>query len=317
MTLNQLAPFLLILLFCGCSDIDIAYRINESDLIPEGIAYSQATGHFYLSSMHKSKIIKLDENTGVHSDFITSGEYGFLSGLGLAVDDTNRELWAICSDLNPQQCGSMIFVFDLLTGNVRRKFAPVDTLNHFFNDLVLDKQGNTYVTDSDNHSIYMISATDGMSLFLKSEQIIYPNGITISDDDQYLFVASFLRGVRVIDIDSRTIVNQADTTDLSRGIDGLKYFQNSLIAVQNGFQTKERHRIMRYYLNASGTEITASEIITANNPYFDIPTTAVINGGILYTIANSQLRNLDQQQNRIPDVENLKPVVILKHSLRK
>ncbi len=36
--------------------------------------------------------------------------------------------------------------------------------------------------------------------YFDSEEIIYPNGITISDDNKYLYVASTNNGIRVLDL---------------------------------------------------------------------------------------------------------------------
>lgn len=40
--------------------VEIAFRISEKDLIPEGIAYDPATASFFVSSIFKNKIIRIE-----------------------------------------------------------------------------------------------------------------------------------------------------------------------------------------------------------------------------------------------------------------
>ncbi len=58
---------------------------SEKDLIPEGIAVDASTGIIYISSIAKQKIIAVDSN-GVVSDFVKTGDNGYLEGLGMKVD---------------------------------------------------------------------------------------------------------------------------------------------------------------------------------------------------------------------------------------
>ena len=41
--------------------VEIAFRITEKDLIPEGIAYDATSKSFFVSSIHKNKILRIDE----------------------------------------------------------------------------------------------------------------------------------------------------------------------------------------------------------------------------------------------------------------
>ena len=85
-----------------------------------------------------------------------------------------------------------IFKFDLDTGKLIKKYI-LETKGkvHFFNDLILDTDGNVYITHMfQEHSIYTIQKEkDELEIFLKPESLKYPNGISISNDDRFLFVA--------------------------------------------------------------------------------------------------------------------------------
>jgi hypothetical protein len=99
--------------------MELAFTLSEDDLVPDGIAYDGRSDAFFLSSTAKRKIVRAARD-GSCSDFIASGQHGYLCGLGLALDASRRWLWAI-SDA-PTNAGlfdeitvrhSAVHVFDL------------------------------------------------------------------------------------------------------------------------------------------------------------------------------------------------------------
>ena len=93
--------------------------------------------------------------------------------------------------------------------------------------------------------------------------------------------------------------------------DGLYYYQNSLIAVQNGGLRK----ITRFYLNEGQDEIVRSQALEAYHSLFNLPTTGVIIGKHFYYIANSQLRAYDKDGKLFP-LNKLEETKILKIELQ-
>ena len=62
-----------------------------------------------------------------------------------------------------------------------------------------------------------------------------------------------------------------------------------MIAVQNGAGLG---RIIRMKLNPSIDTVTSFEVLHANDPLFDVPTTAAVDGQSIFVIANSQVRRI-------------------------
>ncbi|NPD47279.1 SMP-30/gluconolactonase/LRE family protein [Lentimicrobium sp. S6] len=294
---------------------NIAYRITEKDLIPEGITYSQSTNSFYVSSVKKTKIIQLNAETGKFKDFIPSDllEMRFL---GMITDESRNHLWA-CGNLDKNNMSySTIAKFDLNTGELLKSYLHIDSIRFIYNDLVLDNDGNIYATNSSGMSIYRIDQqTDSINLFFEGAEIERPNGITISPDNKYLYIASNTKGIRILDIENHKTINHTDSSLMSTGIDGLKYYKNSLIGIQNSFEDQSKTKICKYFLDDKGTSITNMKILDQNNPHFDIPTTFVINSNHIYCLANSQLGNIDYTTFEIVDLEKLNDVLILKYKL--
>ncbi|MFC2096607.1 SMP-30/gluconolactonase/LRE family protein [Bacteroidota bacterium] len=294
---------------------EIAYQLNEQDLIPEGITYSEKTECFYISSILKTKIVQINAITGEFEDFIPSTLIN-RRFVGMIVDNKRNQLWACGNIKIKDKTYSSVFKFDVENRKLIREYHFPDTAGQMVNDVVIDNEGNAYFTDSNNQHIYKISAkTDSIELFFESDEIKYPNGITLSPDNKYLYVAAYETGIRVIDIASRKIVNEPSQTIDSKGIDGLKRYKNSLIATQNYFDNTHDIRLVRYYLDETETKITHSEIIDMDNPFFDIPTTHVIVSDHLYSLATSSLGNVNWDKYEIKDPEKLCDIKILKYQL--
>ena len=315
--ISLLTIFCLLLASCNQGHKDnIAYRISEKDLIPEGITYSSATNSFYISSIYKTKIVQINAETGEFKDFIPS-DLLKISFLGLLVDDIHNHIWACGNITQKGKTLSMVTKFNLATGEPIKSYSYIDTVANTYNDLAEDNEGNIYFTDSDGQCVYKIdSQSDSVDIFFNGIEIVHPNGITISPDNKYLYIASNEKGIRVLDIDKREIIGEPDISVNSTGIDGLKYYQNSLIGIQNEVKTRSEVKIAQYLLDNTGTKITGMRIIDQNNPHFNIPTTFVISDNHLFCLANSQLGNISSSELKIINPEELNDVLVLKYKLR-
>ncbi|MCU7493109.1 MAG: TPR end-of-group domain-containing protein [Bacteroidota bacterium] len=293
-----------------------AFTVHEKDLIPEGIAYDSKTGSFFLSSLYKAKILKISPD-GKTENFTSENQDGLWSVVGMKADAEKGLLYAASSftatmkNADPGDQGRAgIFKFDIASGKLVKKYiAPGN--NHFFNDLAFTKEGDIYVTDSQSPAVYFISKdTDSLKLYLNLAGFQYPNGIALSDDGQSLFVAHS-SGILKVDLKKKTYSSVVAADNISLDFcDGMYFYKNSLIGVQNS----NFNRIARFYLDNTLRRVTKMEVLEANNPDFIIPTTGTIKGDELYFIATSQLRAFDENGKIFPE-EKLKDVLILKLKL--
>ncbi len=297
----------------GCAHSPSEPRITrtsfEKTLIPEGIAVSD--GRLYLSSLSERKVAMAHLDGSQARDLSQSGEHGFAMGLGM---ETYRDLiYVLSSNSTTSPHESQLFVFNKHTGALHYTRQP-DNQGHFFNDLAISISGELFITDSDNKTLYYKENEDADILpFLTSDAIQYTNGIAISDDNKLLYLATFQNGIQIVDKESRQIIGTAtqDSTISTFCIDGMKFYKNSLIGIQNGWQDKSKHRVMRYFLNQQGTQITHAQVLIEANEYFDIPTTLDIDHDTLYFIANSQLDNFDEPTQQIKTPADLRPYYLI------
>ena len=289
------------------------YILEETDLVPEGIAYSEAGERFYLTSLGKSKIITLDEKSGEQEDFISEREYNFPPGAGVLVDDDRSFLHTVGGYYGIEDSITSLFTFDLNTRELMRKFDITAEGDHFLNDLIQDDKGNIYVTDSKSAAVWLLEkGDDALELFYQSDEILYPNGIAISDDNAKLFIACS-KGVRILNIYSKEIVNEEDTLGISQGIDGLELYHKNLYGVQNGAESNG-YNFRMLELNESQDKITGFKVIGAGED-LNLPLTFCIAKDKAVVIANSNLQYLDQESLTFPVRDSLKNTKLIIYDL--
>lgn len=303
----------------------IAFEISEPDLAPEGIAYDAVTQQYFVSSTHKRKIVAVNRD-GISRDFVPPEDNGLLGVVGMKVDVQRRLLWALSShagsgmpmqNVDPDKEGvSRIHKYDIESGKLISHFEIPNTQGrNFLNDLTIAQNGDIYVTDIRTKRIYQIpNKSNDLNIFYQLTDSMSPNGIDISDDQRYLFIAVY-GGNNVVRIDLNTkeltALELPDSEEIAA--DGLYFYQNSLIAIQ---PWNSERIVTRYHLAEDLKTITHLSVLDNDNPHFLQPTTGVIVDGYIYCIANSQLQAFKEAYNN-DDLSVLKNPVVLKIRLNQ
>jgi len=149
-------------------------------------------------------------------------------------------------------------------------------------------------------SDFILDRADGLGAVL---------GIAFEPGGARFYVADYSGGIRLIDVATRERrdVTSPDGFPLL-GIDGVVYFEGSLIVTQNGIRP---HRVTRLFLDAKGERIDRGEILEMNNPIFAEPTLGTVVDGAYYYVANSQWGMFDGGGKLAP-IEKLSGPIILK-----
>jgi hypothetical protein len=271
-----------------------AFVIHERDLAPEGIAYDPVDKSFYISSVTKSKIVRITAD-GEAEDFKQSGQDGLGLTLGMKVDAPRRLLWVVSipAHLETGQSTSGVFQYDLRTGALRFKHQLPPGSAGFLNDVALRSSGEAFATNTGTGEVFRMSSDhDGIELLLPANSVPQANGISLSSDERVLFVGGWI-GIARIDLATKQfqLLRKADNIS-DAGLDGMYFYKQSLIGIQN----PDLHpgRVMRYFLNPAMDTITRAEILESYNPRFDIPTTGTLVRDSLYFMANTQIEKREQ-----------------------
>ena len=275
----------------------VAFRLAEPDLFPAAMTYDRGSRRFLIGSLHKRKVITVDEVTGRAADYATFREAGFLSVQGLEADNRRGALYVLSADgpeMPPDAAGtanqSYLHRLQLSSGRqVTRTAPPAAAGGHRLDDLVQAPDGTLYVTDTRAGMLYRWRpVAKVLEPFVSLGSYTAPRGLAWSGDGRALYVAH-LEGMSRVDLRTRDVqpVGHAAAMTLV-GIDGLDTYRGDLIAVQNGLPGLSR--VVRLRLNADGLNIAAVEGLDANLPDHDVPTSGVVVEDGYYYVANSQRR---------------------------
>lgn len=295
----------------------VAFTLPERDLLAEGVAYDPREGAFYVSSVHRRKIIRLTRD-GRFADFAVLGALGLGAPLGLRVDPVRRVLWVATASV-PQMQGyspgdssrSALLRFDLESGTLSGRYpVPEDGRAHALGDVAITREGEVYSTDSRAPAIYRIGlGRDSLEPFLESPLLTSGQGLAFAPDERRLYVADYSRGIILVDLVTRSaaVVEAADTV-LALGIDGLYYHEGALIGIQNGVAP---NRVVRLELGRGGKRIVRSVVLERGHPLHHEPTLGTLVGRELYYVANSQYERFGED-GEIAQPDSLEQPVVLR-----
>lgn len=279
----------------------LAFVTEEKDLIPEGLAYDEKQNLYYLGSLNRKKIVKINSEGRV-SDFVPGDRYGLLPILGIRLDPTDGTVWA---DSFEDAGRTELLQFDS-AGKLMGRYSPNDSAKHGFNDLVLRKNGEVITTDSLSNQVFRFDPRSQAFVPLATYRtLFYPNGIALADDDQTVYVADVV-GIVKIDLPSGKSreVDPGPHNTLA-GADGLYWHKGSLIAVQNGIGSP---RVAAFKLSKDGNRVTETNVLENHTQFTVLPTTGALHGNEFYFMADSQIDNLNG--DKVMDVTKLAAVRI-------
>jgi sugar lactone lactonase YvrE len=296
------------------SSIQLEYP--EKDLITESVALDPETGTFYLSSIHKRKIVKIDAN-GKTEDFKSEMEDGLWSVFGIKIDHKHRLLYA-CTSPMPQMINynkeddgkGALLKYDLDSGKLLKIYSLDNKgTSHIFGDLAIDKLGNVYVSDSKENSVYRLSyLTDEISQIIKPGKFVSLQGLDLDGSNNNLYLVDYALGLYRFNFNSgKLIYIEPSEYFVPQGMDGLYFYNNSLITTQNGVNPQ---RVIRIYLNDEQDKVASWKTLEANNSLFDEITLGVLHNNNFYFIANSQWNSFNKDGSIFPMDKLKKPVVL-------
>jgi len=320
--MKQLLLSIVFVLTVSSSVAQAAYKViatkTEKDFIPEGITINPSNRTVYVSSIVLKKIVAIDSN-GTHKDFIKTNQDEFLEGLGMKIDAKRQWLWAVSNEKQGNWYLSYLHAFDIRTGSVKQKYVVKDTVRHLLNDLILHPNGKVYITDTYGSSIYEVDPSkQKLNLFVKDSLIAWPNGIAFNRNG-IVYIATYSHGLMQLDLSSKELRRLKGYSDSTKAynLDGLAYYNNSIVGVYNAGESNKDNAIMQYFLNDFEDKIVSERIIDKGNENFREPTTVAILGDKLYVLANSYLGAYYANKESTKGIEDkLGSVIVLVYNLK-
>ncbi len=201
------------------------YVLPGEEVFPEGIAYDERTGDFFVGSTNDGAVFR--DNTGIdRADaevFLEPGSDGRETAIGMKVDDRGR-LFIAGGDTG------RVFVYDIASGELVRALDTPESEMTFINDVSVTPGGDAYFTDSMRPTLFKVSTTpdggvseaeewlDLEGTAAEYEEGINLNGIAATGDGRYLITVQSNTGnlyridtgskeVTEIDLGGETLTN--------------------------------------------------------------------------------------------------------------
>ena len=275
--------------------------------IPEGITYDPATRAYFVGSIARKHIVRVDAS-GAVSTLSKPGELDQV--LGLVVDGKQRRLHAVStSAIAPggQKPVNRIVSYNLDTG-VRDLSVDVPAAEQL-NDVTVAPNGELFTSDSQAGAVYRIRAAGVVDTFVAPGTLPGTNGIAVSADGKALYVGHST-GIARVEIADRSIVPRLElpTGETVAAIDGLYSDGATLIGIQN---VTNPGRVIRIHLRPDGRGAERIEtLLSHHHPAIDEPTTGVIVGRTFALLATTQVARFTPE-GTVTSPETLKRPVVL------
>ncbi len=312
--LHSLLSYGIVFVLVSCSNPkpDLTVLNFEKDLIPEGIAIDSYSKRLYLNSLKKNKIVTSLLDGTDRSVFLETSGYGYLSGFGMVIKGDT--LYALGNSLGRDKNRSILLLLQLSTGNLVDSYTLDNNGVCYWNDLTIRNDNEIFITDSESNKIYRIRRpSKTLEVYSDTGEIPNSNGITISENNEYLYLASN-KGICIVNVQTKQLINKPEIEFF--GIDGLKFHENNLYGIVNiHVRDKTKNGLFKYKLDRSGTKVLKKQKIVEFTEEFDVPTTFDIVDGSIFFIANTQLDNFNEKTNSIVDSHRLQPYKLVKIDL--
>lgn len=300
----------------------VAFELPKGDTLFESMAWDPKRGRLLVGSAREGKVYLVDPKTGKLEDFIAAGPDNGMWAVHAMAADPARDALYVASVASVFYKGfakedfgkTGVFKFSLSTGKLLEKhLLKSDAGAHALSSLTVSKNGQVFAADGVRNEIYRLGK-GGLELMVANPKLTSIRGLAASDDGKYLYFADYALGLFGVDLaggkgfDVR--FNPANL--VLGGIDGLYFYDGTLVAIENGMSPK---RVLRLSLSADGHAITKAMPLDVANPAFTLPTYGTVAGDSLYFIANSQKGDYGQY-GEPKDAAKLQPVKVFRSNLR-
>lgn len=273
-----------------------AFEIDADHAFPTAIAWDESRERFLVGTARDGALLAVSEAGKAGELIKAEAENGLWAIMDIEVDEKNNRLW-ISSAAIPQFSGyssenagkSGLFEFELDSlKSVGRYLVDGEGGPHVLGPIALDPDGDVYVGDRENATLYIKKAeSDRIAPFVAEHELTGFRDVAISPDGTRIYLADNDKGILVIDPESETsaMLEGPDTLNLG-GIEGLFHIGSELIIVQPGIQPQ---RVMALQLDPTGGKVQEVRPMAIALPWFDGPSRGTVRGDSVYYFADAAL----------------------------
>ena len=267
--------------------------LPDSAFWPEGMDVDEATRRIFVASIRYGTIAELSPQGSVR-EIMPRNMAGMGALFGVRYDRRVGMLWATASG-TPNTAGyqpadsaiAALLQIRPSDGTVMKRFdLPPVTGGHVLGDLAIGPHGDVFLTDSNEPVFYRLRPGSDRLEPLRHPLFHNLQGIAPAPDGRTVVVSDYSHGLLRLDLSSGAVTRIADVKgSTSLGCDGIVWFRQGIIAVQNGVTPP---RVMRFDLDRSLTRIVSSRVLDRNLAVADEPTIGAMLGRTFLYVANGQ-----------------------------
>ncbi len=277
-------------------------EIGPEHPMPEALAWDRAGERVFVGTVHHGRILvrgTSDEDFRVFAD--RDSAPSLRAVFDLLVDAERGHLWAATGSIG-QYRGSRqaefgrtsLIRFDLETGEVLDEYRVLgDGVPHLLGAMTMAEDGAIYANDTVSPVIYrLVPGAERPQPIIAQPMLTGLRGIALSPDEKRVYVADYDLGIFFFDLTqdgAGFALGIPETLNLG-GIDGLYFWRDSLVVIQNGVTPQ---RILRLELDDSGTRVAQVATVAKAFPEFDNPTYGTLEGDDLLFFASSHWHHVD------------------------
>lgn len=265
--------------------------------LAESVARDEVRGRWLVSQIAGRRIVAINDD-GFGEPFLDAApDIGGV--LGIVVDAARGRVWAVTAPLPPAINGqdtsppTALLEIDLADGRVLARYpAPDGKADRTFGDIALGPDGAVYVADSGGGEVFRLApGAEALTILVGPGRFGSPQGMTVTPDGLALIVIDYSSGLYRVDLATGAAARLAAPADASMiGVDGLARDSRALYAIQNGVNPQ---RVLKLTMDAGWTRIDAVDVLAANLPEIDEPTTGLVHDGGLVFVSRSQWSDFD------------------------
>lgn len=267
----------------------LVFEVADPGLLPE--AYAPLARGALVGSVRTGSILAVDHEANTR---VVAQSAGGVFDLEVRGD----RVWAVVNSqlayehAEPESPWAAIEVFDLETGR-RVRTVRVAEADALLGDLEVARDGVAYASDSQTPRLFRLAPhAAAFEVFATDPRFANLQGLALDEEHDRLFVADYLSGLFVVEIQTATVRSIAAPSAWHLGgIDGLVLARGALIGVQNGTLP---HRIVRMELDDEATRVEGFEVLQQNLPQWHEPTHGAVVGSEFHYIATSNWPSYDE-----------------------
>lgn len=282
---------------------DVFTTLDADVVLPEALAHDPKSGRFFVGTIRDGRIL-VSKNGDEWSVFADPDRIEQLSAVfDLAVDAERGHLWVATGSVpqfeghrSGERAVAGVLKLDLASGELlTAHLLPQDGNARLPGTMTLAPDGTVFAADVNAPMLYRLApGEDEIQPFFTHHNFSSLRGLAVSGDGERLYVSDYEVGILVISLgESQQAWKLHVPENLNEGgIDGLYWWDNHLVAIQNGISPA---RVLRMELGPDGLGVVAVAPVVAAHEDFDVPTFGTLVDEHLYFFAVSHWQHVDSR----------------------